>query len=371
MHIGRKNKWLAGIAISFILLAGISIWIYTRPEPPIRELNKARLALSSAQKNSSGTYSAKLYKESQSNYNMAMTLWERENRKYFFQRDYTQISHLAKKATEKANLAKDRSMKNMADFKSRLSKKIKETEEILKLFDSNFDNLPLPVLIKKKEVKARMMFTEGKLAFEKKNYLTSATKIDKASDDIQTVYLSSKKKMQDYFQNHRKWVQLAEETIDESKRNGSAILVDKMAGKCYLYNNGELRFSWSAELGKNWVGNKLVKGDKATPEGTYRITGKKAGRGTTYYKALMINYPNDEDKRRFSLAKKNGELSRSSSIGNNIEIHGGGGKGVHWTDGCVALQDRDMDKIFREVNVGTRVTIVGSLRPFNEVFKLQ
>jgi len=366
------NKWLIGILILVILSLGSAVWIYNLPSPPVDQLNKARLALASAEKSSSGKYSAKLFSEAQSSYNMAMTLWKRENQKYFFQRDYKQITLLAKKTIQKANLAKERSVKNMADFKERLSKKIKETEDIIKLFDRNFNNIPLPIVLKKKEVKARMMFAEGKMAYNKGNYITSASKIDKSSDDIETVYLSSKIKMQDYFRDHRKWVSQAEETIDKSRRNnGSAIVVDKMAGKCYLYNSGKLCFTWDAELGKNWVGNKLVKGDKATPEGTYLITGKKSGASTGYYKALLINYPNDEDRRRFSIAKKNGEVANSSAIGGNIEIHGGGGKGVHWTDGCVALMNRDMDKIFNSVTVGTPVTIVGSIRPFNEVFDLQ
>ena len=43
-----------------------------------------------------------------------------------------------------------------------------------------------------------------------------------------------------------------------------------------------------------------------------------------------------------------------------IEIHGDGGQGRDWTDGCVALTDRDMDKVFARSRVGTPVTIVGT-----------
>ena len=53
-------------------------------------------------------------------------------------------------------------------------------------------------------------------------------------------------------------------------------------------------------------------------------------------------------------------LRRLAGIGNLIEIHGDGGQGRDWTDGCVALADGDMDKVFARSRVGTPVTIVGT-----------
>ena len=51
------------------------------------------------------------------------------------------------------------------------------------------------------------------------------------------------------------------------------------------------KWEFDAELGTNWVGDKRVKGDKATPEGMYKITKKFDGRKTKYYKALLLDYP--------------------------------------------------------------------------------
>ena len=56
---------------------------------------------------------------------------------------------------------------------------------------------------------------------------------------------------------------------------------------------------FNAELGKNWVGDKRVKGDNATPEGMYKITKKLDSRKTKYYKALLLDYPNAEDITKF------------------------------------------------------------------------
>jgi lipoprotein-anchoring transpeptidase ErfK/SrfK len=46
---------------------------------------------------------------------------------------------------------------------------------------------------------------------------------------------------------------------------------------------------------------------------------------------------------------------------------GRGGKGSNWTDGCVALADEDMDRLFAAVAPGTPVTIVGRARVPGEV----
>ena len=153
-----------------------------------------------------------------------------------------------------------------------------------------------------------------------------------------------------------------EKTINDSKKNRDySIIIDKFSRKCLIYHNGDQKWEFEAELGKNWVGDKRVRGDKATPEGMYKITRKFDGNKTKYYKALLIDYPNEEDKQKFKAEIAQGSLPASAKIGNLIEIHGNGGKGIDWTDGCVALTDKEMDVIYKIAKVGTPVTIVGSM----------
>jgi len=54
-----------------------------------------------------------------------------------------------------------------------------------------------------------------------------------------------------------------------------------------------------------------------------------------------------------------------------IEIHGGGGRGFDWTDGCVALTDSEMEYVFKIAKVGTPVAIIGSMGsgPINSALK--
>ena len=158
-----------------------------------------------------------------------------------------------------------------------------------------------------------------------------------------------------------KWDRWVRQTIALSQKTGDyVILVDKLKHKCHLYQSGRLVRSYAIDLGGP-IGDKQRAGDRATPEGMYRIVQKRARGQTTYYKALLINYPNDEDRADFALAKRNGWVSRRAAIGGLIEIHGEGGRNEDWTLGCMALANRDMDELFRLVDVGTPVTIVGTI----------
>jgi len=153
----------------------------------------------------------------------------------------------------------------------------------------------------------------------------------------------------------RKW---AAETIAESQRRGTAaIVVNKLERTLSLYKKGILIGVYGIGLSKYGLSDKLYAGDGATPEGKYRIIKKLAT--SRFYKALLIDYPNAEDKKRFSQAKKKGLIPPKAGIGGLIEIHGGGNDSI--TNGCVGVENDVMDQIFPEVSVGTPVTIVGSL----------
>jgi lipoprotein-anchoring transpeptidase ErfK/SrfK len=156
-----------------------------------------------------------------------------------------------------------------------------------------------------------------------------------------------------------RWRRWKEETIAWSRREGrAAIVVAKEAHALTLYVAGEVAKTYAVDLGFNWIADKARAGDDATPEGRYHVVSRRGG--GAFYKGLLLDYPNAEDRAEFSRAQRNGNLPRSAGIGGSIEIHGEGGRGRDWTEGCVALNNTDMDDLFRRVGVGTPVTIVGS-----------
>jgi L,D-peptidoglycan transpeptidase YkuD (ErfK/YbiS/YcfS/YnhG family) len=159
----------------------------------------------------------------------------------------------------------------------------------------------------------------------------------------------------------QEWRRDARIAIDESRESQSfAIVVDKLRRELILYYRGLRMATFSAELGANGLRRKEHAGDRATPEGLYRVVQLKEGHVTKYHKALLLNYPNEEDLARFSQAMRRGRVPRRAGIGGLIEIHGEGGEGGDWTDGCIALSNRDMDKVYERARVGTPVAIVGT-----------
>ncbi len=158
-----------------------------------------------------------------------------------------------------------------------------------------------------------------------------------------------------------RWRSWKKETIEWSRREGRpAIVVLKDAHRMTVYVGGEPAKSYTVDLGFNWIADKRQEGDGATPEGRYRVVSRMDRLSADYYKALLIDYPNAEDRAQFSRRRQTGDLPASARIGGLIEIHGSGGRGHDWTNGCVAVTNPEMDDLFGRVGVGTPVTIVGS-----------
>jgi hypothetical protein len=159
----------------------------------------------------------------------------------------------------------------------------------------------------------------------------------------------------------RQWQGWVDDTVAESRlAAAAAVVVDKLRHRLILLAAGEVDQVFPAELGRNGLADKLFEGDLATPEGRYRVTEKRDRGATLFYRALMLDYPNQDDRREFEAARRRGLIPAGRGIGGLIEIHGDGGQGQDWTNGCVALPNRDMDRLFAAVEVGTPVTVVGT-----------
>lgn len=128
-----------------------------------------------------------------------------------------------------------------------------------------------------------------------------------------------------------------------------------------LYRKRMIR-AYKATFGPNPKLNKIMEGDRCTPEGWFKITNLNPR--SQYNKFMLLDYPNDSATYRFNNLKKAGKLPASARIGGSIGIHGiwpGGDNlielGVGWTDGCVALKNKDVEELFSFVGPGTKVYI--------------
>jgi hypothetical protein len=365
----KKLRWVIVTLCSAAIIASIIFLLHKiAPKPPVDDVEFAMQNLSKAGTNKAGTYSKKLYNEAKAAFDSCMINWTRENEKFILFRNFEKVEDYAKLSALKSSQAAESSVSNSNNLKSKLRVKIDSLNHTRQSIDKIFGRYPLSPEIRSRISNGKMLLKEAEVAFDNGQYLPANRKIADAEYLLTNVYDNAIDELKDYFNLFPTWKRWVQSSISDSRKNNSYLLiVDKFSRKCYLYLGGNKKYEFEAELGRNWVGDKKRSGDKATPEGIYRIVTKYQGRETQYHKALRIDYPNAEDKERFRMEIKKGIIPASSKIGGGIEIHGGGGKGVDWTEGCVALTDREIDIVFSLVKVGTMVTIVGSMKDFNEV----
>jgi hypothetical protein len=217
--------------------------------------------------------------------------------------------------------------------------------------------------------RAELMLQEAGLMADVAKYEEALDKIRSAREVIKDAELTCLKFLSRY-QDPRQiedWRRLAEKTVEESRARGtSALLVIKLEKRMIVYRKGVAVAEFDVGLGFNGLSDKLHSGDDATPEGLYHVTKKNAA--SRFYKALLINYPNEEDRRQFAAAKQKREIPYWVGIGGLVEIHGGGEDSL--TRGCISVDDRVMDELFGMVSVGTPVTIVGTLDRESPIVKV-
>ncbi|MBW6501167.1 MAG: L,D-transpeptidase family protein [Bacteroidales bacterium] len=357
--------------VIFILLIVLLLFRLV-PEPPVLSVSKAREALSAARLNKAGTYSPVLFREAEALFDSAMANWKKENSRFIYFRDFERAEMFAVSSEKKSKEALQRSTLNSEDLKTRLIHRIDSVNNLIATFDRLFNSYPLEPEIRTRISKGKLLIKEAEIEFKKEEYLRADNKLIDSEDLLFMAFQTSLAGLKEYLSAFPQWKKWIDKTVSESKRTRSySVIIDKFAHKCHIYYNGIRKYEFAAELGTNWVGDKRVKGDKATPEGHYRIVKKLAKSGTKYYKALLIDYPNREDTERFRKEISAGTLPRSADIGGLIEIHGNGGKGIDWTDGCVAITDSEMDIIFDILKVGTPVTLVGSAVDMHEILKVK
>lgn len=366
-----KKVWrnIFGLLISALVLAVlIMVMMYFVPRPPVEKIEYARLTLAQASSSNAGIYSRKLYRDAESFYDSAMVNWRRQNEQFFLFRNFDEVEKYADLCTGKAEEAIRTSKANVISLKTRIEHRIDTLNAIITHLNKIFTHYPLSSEVRNRISRGKLLLKESEISYSKQQYLQANKKIVDAEYLLTESYNSAANNLEEYFRSYPTWQRWVEKTINDSKRNNSySIIIDKYSRKCHIYHNGIRKHVYDVELGKNWVGDKRVRGDMATPEGMYKVIRKFGSNQTKYYKALLLDYPNEADKAEFRREIANGNLPPTARIGGLIEIHGNGGKGIDWTEGCIALTDSEMDFVFRIAKEGTPVTIVGSMLELNEV----
>lgn len=140
------------------------------------------------------------------------------------------------------------------------------------------------------------------------------------------------------------------------------LVVDKSDYVLQLWYRKRLLRAYKAVFGPNPLIDKRMEGDRCTPEGQFKIANKNPG--SKYTKFMGLNYPTDSSTKHFNELKAKGSIPASAQIGKSVGIHGiwpGGDDmidmGIGWTDGCIAIKNKDIEELFAVVGVGTKVIV--------------
>jgi murein L,D-transpeptidase YafK len=129
------------------------------------------------------------------------------------------------------------------------------------------------------------------------------------------------------------------------------VVVSKSDRKMWLYNNERVLETYRVHLGFAPQGHKQFEGDGRTPEGWYTIDRRNPN--SRFHLSIGISYPNEAD-RAYAAAQ-------GKEPGGEIFIHGRsrykGRNTGDWTEGCIAVTDREMEDIYAMVKDGTPILI--------------
>ncbi len=140
------------------------------------------------------------------------------------------------------------------------------------------------------------------------------------------------------------------------------IVIDKSKYELSVYDVEGWLVTYPVVFGNNDRGDKLMEGDRKTPEGTFTIINKRPHE--KWDRFMMLNYPTKESYAKFNYRKQHGEVSQSAKIGGGIGIHGVWphedytvDQYQNWTQGCISMKNKDVEELFQLVSVGTKVII--------------
>lgn len=151
--------------------------------------------------------------------------------------------------------------------------------------------------------------------------------------------------------------------------NDPRLVIKKRKRLLQIFDGEKLVRAYKIALGFAPKHDKEIEGDGKTPEGDFYIFTKNAG--SKFHRSLGLSYPNLEDATRGLKGKiisreeyeaiaqaidRKQMPPQKTALGGEIYIHGGGTK-TDWTQGCVALENKEIQEIFGAVPIGAKVEI--------------
>ena len=360
----RRLVVYSGAALGVLLVGAGAFPVVTgRTSPPDVARVAAREAVDAATAARAMIWAPDEWAQATSALDLALTATRRNEVRFVLFRDYRESRQLLAAAETAGLAARDAAQGNRETAREEARQTIEGAEEVIAATEGLTGAIRIDAPSRRALRSAKLALTEAHELWDAESYAEARDRATRAMGAVRAARQLVASLAARYVDEEqlREWRRWKDETIQWSRRTGqAAIVVDKNERQLTLYVSGNAVATFRAEFGSNHLQRKLRSGDGATPEGRYRIISKKDRGRSKYYRALEIDYPNDEDRRRFERARRSGQLPASARPGGLIEVHGDGGRGFDWTRGCVALTNADIDRLYPRVQIGTPVTIIGS-----------
>ena len=104
-------------------------------------------------------------------------------------------------------------------------------------------------------------------------------------------------------------------------RNTYSVIIVKSKYELKIIDStGEWIVTYPVVFGNKDLGDKLMQGDRRTPEGIFHILNKRKHQKWDSF--MLIDYPNQESYQKFNARKAKGAIPADAQIGGAIGIHG-------------------------------------------------
>lgn len=141
----------------------------------------------------------------------------------------------------------------------------------------------------------------------------------------------------------------------ELQKQDLSLFIDKSDFELAVKSKDQIIKEYPIVLGTNPIDDKLMQGDRCTPEGNFQV--RDFYPHQNWSKFIWINYPTEDSWKKHNQAKEQGDISSEAQIGGEIGIHGTPegradliSDGINWTWGCISLSNEDVDDLYISIH---------------------
>lgn len=141
------------------------------------------------------------------------------------------------------------------------------------------------------------------------------------------------------------------------------VVIDKSHYELKLYDEEGWVSTYPVVFGTSEMTDKMMEGDRRTPEGNYKIIAKKLHPEWGHF--LLLDYPTQTDIEKFKARKSQGIIPATAKPGGGIGIHATRRNEdrfvdyyYNWTLGCISTKREYAKELYDLLPVGTEVTIL-------------